>query len=45
MSFQIGHAAIIAAAAKRLPANELELVAGMIGLLDRQRRKSRRQRS
>lgn len=36
------HAAIIAAAAKRLPDSEMELVAGMIGLLDKQRRRARR---
>lgn len=36
------HAAVIMAAAKRLPENELELVAGFIGLLDKQRRRSRR---
>lgn len=36
------NAAIVAAAARRLPETEMELVAGMIGLLDKQRRKSRR---
>ncbi len=38
------NAAIIAAAAKRLPENELALVAGVIGLLDKQRRRDRRSR-
>ena len=36
------NAAIVAVAARRLPDTEMELVAGMIGLLDKQRRKSRR---
>lgn len=39
------HAAFIAAAAKRLPQNELEIVAGVIGLLDKQRRSGRRSRT
>ncbi len=39
------HASIILAAAKRLPSNELELLAGIIGTLDKQRRKSKRGRS
>ncbi|MBF0356882.1 MAG: helix-turn-helix transcriptional regulator [Alphaproteobacteria bacterium] len=39
------HAAIILAAAKRLPSSELELLAGIIGTLDKQRRKSKRGRA
>lgn len=39
------HAAFIAAAAKRLPQDELALVAGVIGLLDKQRRSNRRSRA
>lgn len=38
-------AAIIGAAVKRLPESELELVAGVIGLLDKQRRRGRRSRT
>lgn len=38
-------AAVLVAAAKRLPMNELELVAGFIRLLDKQRRRERRSRT
>ena len=36
------HSAVVAAAADRLPESELELLAGIIGLLDKQRRHRRR---